>query len=259
MEQTGKLKQLIWDLPTRVFHWAFAASVLGAWGFAKLSPEESPLFYLHMLFGVSAGVLLVWRIIWGLVGSKHARFSALLFSPRSLIDYFKSVASGRGQYHPGHNPAGSLAIWALLGLIGLAVFSGLSMGFMGESLEEVHEVSTNVVIFVIAAHVIGVVLATKMNKENYVAAMFHGKKRAEPSDAIAHSSPLAALSLVVLFIVGVSYFAKGFDLASGSFTPPGTAYTVQFGEREGGEHHHGEGGEGHGHDGEHGDHDGDDD
>jgi cytochrome b len=243
MEITQTRAQTIWDLPTRVFHWGFAASVLGALGFAKLAPEESPYFYLHIVFGVTAGLLLIWRVLWGFIGSKHVKFSSFAFSPKEYLAYFKAVLSGRGEYHAGHNPGGALAAWALLAFTGLAVVSGISMGFFGEALEEVHEVSTNLLMIAVAVHIVGVGLATVMNKENYVAAMFHGKKRATPEEAITSSRPISAVALVILVAAGAGYFAKGFDLLTGTFTAPGTGFSVRFGEEEHEHEHHGEGGD----------------
>jgi cytochrome b len=238
-------KRLIWDLPTRVFHWGFAGSVLAALALAKVAPEESPLFYAHIVFGVAAGLLLLWRIVWGFSGSHHARFGALIFSPAETIGYFKSVLSGKGQYHAGHNPGGALSVWALLILVGVAVFSGFGMSFWGDAFEEVHEVSTNLVMIVAAIHVLGVIMATVMNKENYAGAMFSGRKRAEAKDAISSPNTVTAFLMAALVLAGVFYFVRGFDFADGTFQAPGTTLTLRLGGHEKEHHGHDHGHEGH--------------
>lgn len=226
------MKQLIWDLPTRIFHWAFAGSILLAFGFGKFSSEHSVYFGLHMVFGVLAGLLLLWRVIWGIAGTKHARFASLLFSPGRIIEYFRSVISGKGQYFAGHNPGSSVSIWAMLILAGLAVLSGLSMGFLGETFEEVHEIVTVLVIAAAAFHIAGVILASFMHSESYLASMLTGRKTADPGEQISSARPAAALLMVLLTAGAMTYVWRGFDLNTRTFSAPGTSFRVQFGEDE---------------------------
>ena len=77
--------QLIWDLPTRVFHWLLAACVLGAW----LTAESERSRMLHLALGYSAGVLVAWRVIWGFLGSRYARFSNFVKSPAAALAYLR--------------------------------------------------------------------------------------------------------------------------------------------------------------------------
>lgn len=226
------MKQLIWDIPTRFFHWAFALSILLAFGFGKFAPEHSAWFSLHMFFGALAGILLVWRLVWGIAGSKHVRFGALVFSPARVFEYFASVFKGQGQYFAGHNPGGALSVWIMFVLAFASVFTGLSMGFLGETFEEVHEVTTMLLIGVVIFHVTGVILATFMHGEGYIGAMFTGKKRGDAGDAISSAHPAAGFLLMLLMAVSGSYIWKGFDLKKASFTAPGTNYTITFGEGE---------------------------
>jgi cytochrome b len=232
----------IWDLPTRLFHAAFAGSILAAFALGKFASEHSQLFALHMFFGALAGLLLLWRIVWGFIGTRHARFSSLLFSPGRIVEYFASVLGGKGQYFAGHNPGSSLAIWAMLILAAVSVVSGLSMGFMGETFEEVHEIATVLLIAAAAFHVAGVILASVMHRESYALSMITGRKTASASEAIPTSSPAAALVMILLVTGTMTYIGSGFDLSTASFSAPGTSFSVQFGEgeeegeSEGGEH-----------------------
>jgi len=226
------MKQLIWDVPTRLFHAAFAGSILTAFALGKFASEHSPLFVLHIFFGALAGVLLVWRVFWGFAGTKHVRFGALLFSPARIVEYFSAVLKGRGQYFAGHNPGGSLSVWAMLALAAVTVASGLSMGFLGETFEEIHEISSILLIGVAAVHVCGVLLASYMHQESYALAMITGKKAGQPSDAIQGSRMAAALVLSAA-IGGIGlYIFQGLDLKNGSFTAPGTSFSIQFMENE---------------------------
>jgi cytochrome b len=225
------MKQRIWDLPTRIFHWAFAVSVLGAFAVGKLVSDESPLFNLHFAFGIAAGVLLVWRILWGLLGSKHARFAAMMFSWAETKDYFASVLKGRGRYYTGHNPGGALAVWGMLGLTALTVLSGLLMG-RTEALEEVHEILPIVLMVVVVAHVAGVLLATFMHRENYTLSMINGFKSGESRDAIPRAYRGAAAALVAFFAAGMLYFGSGYDAQARSLYLAGLGTTLQIGEAE---------------------------
>lgn len=225
------MKRLIWDLPTRAFHWLLAFSVLAAYGFAEFASKETPWFYLHVVFGVLAGLLILWRIIWGFVGSSHAKWRALLFSPKDILGYFSSIAQGKGVYHAGHNPGGALAIWGILGATALTVVSGFLIA-QAEMFEELHEVFPNLLMILIIFHVAGVVFATIMNKENYAMSMVTGKKRAEPGEAIPSNSMGALVVMLLLIGGGWGYFIKGFDRQTAVFTAPGTQWSFQVGEPE---------------------------
>jgi hypothetical protein len=119
------------------------------------------------------------------------------------------------------------------------------MSFWGDAFEEVHEVSTNLVMIVAAIHVLGVVMATVMNKENYAGAMFSGRKRAEAKDAISSPNTVTAFLMAALVLAGVFYFVRGFDFADGTFQAPGTTLTLRLGGHEKEHHGHDHGHEGH--------------
>src|SRR5690349_14013981 len=99
----------VWDLPVRVFHWLLA----GSFAVAYLVAESDPLRGLHVILGYTATGLILFRIIWGFVGSQFARFSSFLFSPGAAIEYLRSLAK-QPQHYIGHTPAGSYAIYAIL-------------------------------------------------------------------------------------------------------------------------------------------------
>jgi cytochrome b len=228
------MKLLIWDLPTRLFHWLFAGSVILAFGFAQLSEKESPTFYLHVIFGVLGGVLLGWRLVWGFWGSRHSRWKALLFTPSSIVQYFQSVFIGRGQYFAGHNPGSSLVIIALLIGVAMTLLSGILIP-QSEIFEELHESLPIVVMVLVAVHVAGVLLASRVHNINYIRAMVDGRRQAQLEDGIDGSRPIAGIFMLALVLGVWLYFIRGFDRNSAVFTAPGTAWSFQVGEPEAGE------------------------
>src|SRR5689334_18298443 len=113
---------LIWDLPTRLFHGSLAAAFSGAFVIANATDDDSSTFKVHMLLGGIMAFMVSLRLVWGLVGSRWARFGSFAFGPGAVIDYFKGIVSGDGKRYPGHNPGASWAIFAMLALsIGLAI------------------------------------------------------------------------------------------------------------------------------------------
>lgn len=234
------MKQLIWDLPTRVFHWALMSSILTAYAFAQLASKGSVIFGFHVACGVIAGLLLVWRVAWGFLGSKHAVFRSLAFGPSETKEYFLCVVRGKGNYYAGHNPGSAMAIWMMFVLIVVTLVSGVLAGLGGAIGEELHELAPNLLLAVVLFHVAGVLLATVMHRENYIGSMFTGRKTARPEEAISHSHPMAALVMVAWVAGGLSYFAGGFDFKGGTFSPPGTSISVPLvgGEQEAGHGEH---------------------
>jgi cytochrome b len=225
------MKFLIWDLPTRLFHWLFAGSVVMAFALAELAEKETPLFYMHVVFAVLAALLLIWRLLWGIIGSKHSKWSQLFFTPGSIVEYFKSVLSGRGIYHAGHNPGGATVVLGIMGLVALTIVSGLLIT-QSEFFEEVHESLPIVTMVLVAFHVVGVLLATRMNNENYALSMITGRRRATEPESISSAHPVAAVFMLALVLGGWFYFIKGFDRNKALFTAPGTSWTFQVGEPE---------------------------
>src|SRR5512133_3001088 len=105
-------RTLIWDLPTRLFHWSLALSFAGAW----LTSEGDQWRAIHVFLGYLMLGLVGFRVLWGLACSHFSRFASFWFGPTEAFDYLKQVAGGRAARHIGHNPTGSLAIYLLLAL-----------------------------------------------------------------------------------------------------------------------------------------------
>lgn len=173
---------LVWDLPVRAFHWALVASFAGAYWLS----ESERLRNIHVNLGYLVLGLVAFRVIWGFIGTPYARFRSFLFTPREALDYLRSLVRGSDRRFLGHNPAGSFAIWAILGLAALTGATGYATynEIGGDLVEEVHEVLANAWLWVVGIHVAGVVLSSLLHRENLVAAMITGYKRAgEPDGA----------------------------------------------------------------------------
>ena len=191
--------QLIWDLPTRVFHWLLAVCVLGAW----LTAESERSRMLHLALGYSAGVLVAWRVIWGFVGSRYARFSNFVRSPAAALAYLHGYlpaarAAGQAQIHyVGHNPAGGWAVLAFLAVVALAVSTGW-LSYQDDSMElwgELHELAGNGIIVLVGVHVAAVVATGVLHRDNLVRTMVNGYKRARYGEGIAGAFTLLGLLL----------------------------------------------------------------
>ena len=116
-------RRLVWDLPLRLFHWLFAASVLASWATAELGVSWMKW---HLRLGNWMMGLVVFRILWGLAGPRHARFSSFLTGPRKIWRYARGLtATGRVVNSVGHNPLGGLMVIFMLMLVVLQVGTGL--------------------------------------------------------------------------------------------------------------------------------------
>ncbi len=193
-------KVQIWDAPTRVFHWLLAL----CFAVAYITAEGERWRLVHVTFGYTFGGLLVFRLIWGVLGTRYARFSAFVRGPAAVLRYVQSLKNGRPEHHLGHNPAGAVAIVLMITLGLLQLFTGWAIynDSGGEWLAGLHEVSANAMLLVIVVHVAGVLSASFLHHENLVRAMLTGKKAGWPADAIATQ----CWAVAVLLLVAVSAF-----------------------------------------------------
>ena len=174
---------LVWDLPTRVFHWLLAISFFGAF---LLSDDD--WLVPHVVLGYTVLGLIAFRLVWGLVGTRYARFASFAFGPRRVLDYLRSLAARRPERHVGHNPAGSWAIWALLALALASGASGwLALQTHWHWLKEVHEGLSNAMLAVVLLHVAGAVASSLLHRENLPRAMVDGLKEGRPEEGIRAS------------------------------------------------------------------------
>ena len=190
---------LVWDFPTRVFHWSLALSFTGAW----LTAESERYRDIHMALGYTLLGLIVFRLLWGFVGSRYARFDSFLYGPKKVAAYLRSLLTPQPEHHVGHNPAGSWVIFLLLGLGLLAGISGILLfQEVGgeEAFEEVHEFAANGMLAVVLVHIAGVVVSSLLHRENLVRSMVTGYKTAEAEAGIRTS--YAWLGAIMAALIG---------------------------------------------------------
>jgi cytochrome b len=182
-----------WDILIRLFHWTLVAAFFTAYLI------EDDWMSLHVLAGYTVLGLLLFRIVWGLIGTRHARFTSFVCSPAKTLAYLKDAIAFRARRYLGHNPAGAAMVIALLfslsatavtglALYGYAEFSGPLAGLMGStpewlggSLEDVHEFFADFTVLLVLLHLAGVILTSLQHRENLVRSMFTGIKQKELS------------------------------------------------------------------------------
>jgi len=179
----------VWDPLVRVFHWALVA------GFFTAYFTEDDLLDIHVIAGYTVLGLVLFRVVWGVIGTRHARFTDFVTGPTTAWQYVKDTVRGTAKRFIGHNPAGGLMIVLLLvSLLGVS-FSGLAIygvdkhagplaswfvgaGEASEDLwEELHEFFANFTLVLVGIHVLGVIVESLAHRENLTRAMVTGKKR----------------------------------------------------------------------------------
>jgi cytochrome b len=223
---------LVYDLPIRLFHWLFSGLFLLSFVIAKAVDDESMIFSYHMLSGLLLGGLVIWRIVWGIIGSEHARFSGFNLNPLHLKDYFWGILGGSKQRWPGHNPASSWAAVSMFSLsLGLAITGYLMSTGRKESFEDIHEFMANTFIVVVVLHVAGVILHSIRHQDAISLSMIDGKKEIPDAAAgIQSSRRVAAILLLALVISTGLYLFKNFDSQNRTLNAFGQ--TLQLGENE---------------------------
>lgn len=185
----------VWDLPTRLGHWLLAGAFVVAW----LTGESEEWRLVHVMAGATMVAVALFRLLWGFVGTRHARFAAFVRGPAAAIAYLKSLLGATPEHHTGHNPAGGLAIVGLLALIlvagGAGWFAYQEIG--GEWLEEFHEVTVHLLLILVLVHLAGVAVGSFVHHENLPRTMVTGMKQGHVSEAIAGNKPFVAVALLI--------------------------------------------------------------
>lgn len=203
---------LVWDLPTRVFHWLLVLSFSGAF----LTAESERYRDIHVVLGYTLLGLIAFRLLWGFFGTRYAQFRSFLFKPGEIVAYVRSLFKGQPAHYVGHNPAGSVAIWLLLalgisiGVTGVMLFQDIG----GDAMEELHEFLSNAMLAVALIHIAGVVVSSVLHRENLVRSMITGFKTASSDEGIRRSYRW----LGVIMLAAVAAFWVGYP-ATGLVTP----------------------------------------
>jgi cytochrome b len=205
----------VWDLPLRVFHWTLAGCFAGAY----VLSESERWRNVHVMLGYTVLGLIAFRLLWGFIGTRHARFRDFAYSPLAALRHLRDEITGRARRYVGHNPAGSWAVYGLLllglatGVTGYLTFNGIG----GEAFEEVHEVCANAWLALVVLHVLGVVFSSVLQRENLVRAMVTGRKSGPVDGTEPRSLPALGLGLLAA-VIGF----WGWNLTA-AVPPPGSA------------------------------------
>ena len=168
----------VWDVFVRLFHWSLVLAFAAAW----LTGDADRWASTHERLGYVIASLVGLRVLWGFIGTRHARFADFVPTASRLRSYLAALPRGKAPRYLGHNPAGGAMIVVLLAGLLLTAgtgWLGVQGGSFGHFFKELHEGLANGMIALVALHVAGVALSSLLHRENLVRAMITGRKRAE--------------------------------------------------------------------------------
>ena len=188
-------KILIWDVPTRVFHWLLVGSFAGAYYTADSERYRD----IHVMLGYILLGLIAFRVCWGFLGTHYAQFRSFLFKPSEIIAYVMSLAQRNAKPYLGHNPAGSVAIWllVLLGVVSSVTGVMALEDIGGDLVVEWHDWVSEGMLVIVALHVLGVLVSSVMHRENLVRAMVVGYKSGMPEQGIQYAYTWLGIAMAV--------------------------------------------------------------
>lgn len=213
-------KVRVWDLPTRFFHWALVACVIGL---AITGTVGGNAMVWHFRFGYTVLALLLFRIVWGLVGGRWSRFGAFIYAPQSVINYLKG--QGKPEHGVGHSPIGAGSVFAMLGFLVAQVGTGLlsddEIAFAGPLTRFVSNaivsLSTNyhknigkwVLLALVLLHIAAIVYYLS-RKHNLVGAMLHGDKELVVQAPSSRDDTVSRVAAVLILAIcgGVAYWVS---------------------------------------------------
>lgn len=222
--ETGKV--LVWDLPVRVIHWSLLVCVVGAWLTREL---EGDWFAWHTRFGYAVLLLVSTRILWGFVGTRHARFTSFVRGPYAVLNYLRGEGS---RVAVGHNPLGALMIVAFLAMLLAQSVTGLFandqvfetgplFGYIeigtSDRLTSLHKQLFDWIVAAIAIHVTAALFYLWVRRENLILPMITGRKRVEETSAkigIDGSRTLLAVCIIAALGALLAWIVRSAPVAS---------------------------------------------
>ncbi|HNL14817.1 MAG TPA: cytochrome b/b6 domain-containing protein [Azospira sp.] len=219
----------LWDLPLRLFHWGLAASVLGAMVTGLIG---GGWMVWHGRLGLAVVGLLAFRLVWGFIGSSHARFAAFFPTPGKIAAYLRGEWQG-----VGHNPLGALSVFALLGLLAFQVASGLiandDIAFNGplyplieKALSDAatgwHRLAVNVLYLLLALHIAAIAFYARFKRQNLVRPMITGWHEG-PAEHEGRGGGGLAFVCALIIALGVTGAASGVWIPSPAPQAPAPA------------------------------------
>jgi cytochrome b len=226
-------KRLVWDLPLRAFHWLLVLSILGLYVTAKAGFEWMQ-YHFYLGYGVLG--LLLFRIIWGFVGPKHARFLGFIPGPSRLTRYLQHALKADSQPTIGHNPGGAIMVVVMLLMVALQAVTGLFTtddiawagpynpsvsSALASKLTSIHHHNFDILIWVIGLHVAAIMFYRFYKKQNLLTPMIHGYK---PAVLVPEHEAITSSELIKALIVALVCAAGVFWLVHSAPPPPSVDY-----------------------------------
>ncbi|MGE3162947.1 MAG: cytochrome b/b6 domain-containing protein [Burkholderiales bacterium] len=223
----------VWDAPTRVFHWLLVASFAGAW-----FTRDARYLDVHEFFGYAMAGLVAFRLVWGFTGTRWARFSSFRYPVSAAWRYLAALARRRQAHYLGHNPAGTWSIYGLLALAALEVVTGLvalgaekRLGVLagwfgyrvGDIAHALHLWLAYAMLALAAVHVLGVLAGSLADRENLVASMLTGVKRAGGATAGVDAKRGVAVMIVLVVALGAFAYFRAYPQTGDAARPPARA------------------------------------
>jgi cytochrome b len=213
---TAPASRLVWDLPLRATHWALAVTVTGAWATHYAGTRW---FAWHRSFGYATLVLVAFRVVWGFVGTRHARFASFVRGPGSVLAYLRSRPL---RATPGHNPLGALSVLAMLAVLLVQAATGLFANdeianagpfygwiapAMSNRISGLHEANSSLLLALLALHVIAIAWYERVAGRSLLRAMITGYKPAAEvpaREAAGDSRTILALAIVTALALALA-------------------------------------------------------
>jgi cytochrome b len=213
-------KNLVWDIPVRLFHWLLVLCLLGQWLTAEVLEDAMDI---HFYIGYFTLGLIIFRLIWGFVGTKYAKFNSFIAGPKAILAYSKSVMSKQHTFSIGHNALGGLLLPAVIILVGLQAISGLfttddvvstgpyydgANADLQQWMQWLHHNVFNVLLGIIGLHLVAIGWYLIFLKHNLIRPMLDGKKAVAEKDSINHSQLIKAILIMCLVAIFVYWLVE---------------------------------------------------
>ncbi len=226
-------RRLVWDLPLRLFHWLLVLSLGALWASGEAGFDW---MQYHMYLGYWTLGLIVFRLIWGFVGPKHARFGSFVASPAAIWRYARGLAAGTMIQTVGHNPLGGIMVIVMLVLVCFQIttglfatddilwtgpYNGVVSGETADRLTSLHHLNFNFILAAVALHLMAIAFYFLVKKQNLIAAMLHGKK---PSAHVAEHEAITKSEIAKAIVVIAISAALVYWLISAAPEPPDVSF-----------------------------------
>lgn len=213
-------KVLVWDIPTRVFHWLLVMLVITSFVSVKIGGNAMAL---HMWSGYAVLALLLFRLVWGFIGGWHARFASFISGPGAIISYLGQMLNKNGKKHLGHNPLGGWSVILMLLALLVQATTGLfandeiaTTGPLADRVAEstsllltrIHRINEWVLIALVVTHIAAILFYYFYKKDNLVHPMIWGRKTWHEDARDGHASSIKAAVIVAIAAAAVYLIVK---------------------------------------------------